>query len=105
MADNFFTGGTMPSDDLLLYFNAGNELAIDNHWIVNGSHYGKTCDEWLARQDRNIDSVRRVLAATYGEGQDLKWHVFWRLFFLACSECFWYNGVCSITSSHPHTIL
>ena len=28
---------------------------------------------------------------TYGDGQGLKWMVYWRLFYLACSELFNYN--------------
>jgi hypothetical protein len=40
MTDNFFTGGTLPSDSLLLYFN--KNFGIEEHWIVNGSHYQKT---------------------------------------------------------------
>lgn len=30
--------------------------------------------------------------ATYGKGQGLRWLVYWRLFYLACSELFAYNG-------------
>ena len=90
MAQTFFTGGTMPSDSLLLYFQ--RELSVVGHWRGNGSHYSKTCEAWLQRLDRNIDKLRPLLKETYGSSADTKWYVNWRLFFLACSEMFRYDG-------------
>mmetsp|Transcript_121968 Transcript_121968/g.350468 ORF Transcript_121968/g.350468 Transcript_121968/m.350468 type:complete len:403 (-) Transcript_121968:40-1248(-) len=86
MSDNFFTGGTMPSDDLLLYF--ANDFSIQNHWRVNGTNYEKTSNGWLAYLDKSWRSgeLKPVLAEAYGEGKEREWYVNWRLFFLACAE-------------------
>mmetsp|Transcript_670 Transcript_670/g.1600 ORF Transcript_670/g.1600 Transcript_670/m.1600 type:complete len:405 (-) Transcript_670:370-1584(-) len=91
MSDNFFTGGTMPSDDLLLYF--ANEFSIANHWRVNGQNYEKTSNGWLAYLDKSWKSgeLKPVLAEAYGEGKEYEWYVNWRLFFLACAELWGYD--------------
>ena len=90
MTDNFFTGGTLPSDSLLLYFQ--DHLHIQNHWRVNGTHYSKTLEAWLALMDSRKEQVMPVLAKAYGEADALKWFVNWRLFFIGCSEFFALSG-------------
>lgn len=86
MSDNFFTGGTMPSDDLLLYF--AKDFYVLNHWRVNGTHYEKTSNAWLKTMDVNWKKgvLQPVLAQAYGDGKEREWYVNWRLFFLACAE-------------------
>lgn len=90
MTDNFFSGGTLPSHDLLLYFQ--RDLQLEQHWFVNGTHYQKTQEAWLRRMDSQKSVIMPILAETYGAEQALKWFVNWRLFFLTCSEFF---GICN----------
>jgi len=84
MAQTFFAGGTMPSDDLLLHFQ--RDLALVDHWCVDGGHYARTLRAWLDKLDRNVEEVRQIMAATYGPENETRWLVNWRLFFLVCSE-------------------
>ena len=98
MARYFFTGGMMPSDDLLLHFQ--RDLRIESHWLVDGSHYQRTAEDWLANMDRQQDALLPVLAATYGEEQTRRWWVYWRVFFMSCAELFGYRGGSEWLVSH-----
>ena len=88
MARYFFTGGIMPSDDLLLYFQ--RDLAIAEHWQVDGRHYQRTSEHWLQNMDRNRARIEPMLAQTYGASQVKRWWVYWRVFFMACAELWGY---------------
>ena len=90
MGRYFFTGGLMPSADTLLHFQ--QRLAIEQRWLLPGSHYQKTANHWLANQDANETEVLQVLAAAYGEAEARRWHQRWRIFWMACAELFGYDG-------------
>ncbi|HVS91128.1 MAG TPA: cyclopropane-fatty-acyl-phospholipid synthase family protein [Mucilaginibacter sp.] len=89
MSKYFFTGGIMPSDDLLFYFN--DHLAVEKHWHVSGSHYAKTSEAWLKNMDAHKAEIIPLFEETYGKAQTLKWWVYWRIFFMACAELWNYN--------------
>lgn len=86
MARYFFTGGTMPSQDLLHYFN--DHLTIENQWAVSGEHYQKTLESWLKIMDQKKDELYPILESTYGAENAEKWWNYWRLFFISSAEFF-----------------
>lgn len=90
MSKYFFTGGIMPSDDLLFYFN--DDLVVENHWQVNGTHYAKTSEAWLANMDAHKNEIMLLFEQTYGKDQAVKWWVYWRLFYMACAELWNFNN-------------
>lgn len=79
----FFTGGVMPSDDLLLHF--AQDVHIRDHWQVSGEHYARTARAWLHNLDANRDNALHVLKRHYGD-QASRWFNRWRIFFMACEE-------------------
>ncbi len=89
MSKYFFTGGIMPSNHLLFYFN--DDLRVDQMWVVNGMHYSKTSEAWLSNMDAHKKEIMPVFEQTYGKDDAVKWWVYWRLFYLSCAELFGYD--------------
>ena len=85
MARQFFTGGMMPSADLLPGFD-GDLRLVQRLAASTGTHYARTAEAWLERPARR---TRTPIAGRFGAagvpGQ-------WRVFFLACAELFGYRG-------------
>ncbi len=98
MARTFFSGGTMPSDHLLLYFQ--EHLTLRQHWRINGNHYRRTLRAWLDRLDAHRKTVEPILKETYGPREAARWRIYWRLFFMACEETFALGGGNEYIVSH-----
>jgi cyclopropane-fatty-acyl-phospholipid synthase len=89
MGKHFFSGGIMPSDDLLLHLQ--RDLVLRDHWRVNGRHYARTIDSWLSQLDASRDTILEILSRAHGPEQGALQLNRWRMFFLACSELFAYR--------------
>jgi len=90
MSKYFFTGGIMPSDHLLLYFQ--KDVRIEEHWRVSGVHYQKTSEAWLRKMDENRFDLMPLFEKTYGKTEAAKWWVYWRVFFMSCAELWGFRG-------------
>jgi cyclopropane-fatty-acyl-phospholipid synthase len=89
MSKYFFTGGIMPSAELLP--TAAETLQEEARWTVNGKHYSRTLEAWLAQQDANAEAVLAIFRECYSAKEAKLWAQRWRIFYMACSELFAYN--------------
>ena len=90
MGRHFFTGGIMPSDDLLLHFQ--RDLVLEDHWSLSGTHYARTLEDWLVRCDARRGELLPLLQADLGKAKGNLQFQRWRMFFMACAELFAYRG-------------
>ncbi|RTL52499.1 MAG: class I SAM-dependent methyltransferase [Bradyrhizobiaceae bacterium] len=89
IAQHFFTGGIMPSQQLIKQFS--DLFAVRQEWQWSGQHYAKTAGDWLANYDRNSAEIFDVLRRVYDSDARL-WQRRWRLFFLATRGLFGHAG-------------
>ncbi len=89
MTRYFFSGGTMPSEALLLHFQ--DDLRIRDQWWVGGRHYERTSNHWLESLDANRAACLRVLEEGYGKAEAPVWLQRWRMFYMAVAELFGYD--------------
>jgi cyclopropane-fatty-acyl-phospholipid synthase len=81
MAQQFFSGGTMPSHDLLLHEQ--RDLVLVDDWWMNGTHYARTLQAWLDLLDANRDACLHALAGGDDPAPPELQLSRWRLFLLA----------------------
>ena len=89
MSKYFLTGGIMPSAELLP--TAAETLEEEARWTINGTHYSRTLEAWLLKQDQHSDQVLETFRQCYGAKDAKLWAQRWRIFYMACSELFAYN--------------
>lgn len=87
---NFFSGGMMPSEDLLLHFQ--KEVTLERRWCVNGLHYWRTCEQWLRNLDAHKFELTNLFARLHGQQSAAILLQRWRIFFMACAELFRYRS-------------
>jgi cyclopropane-fatty-acyl-phospholipid synthase len=98
MARYFFSGGVMPSDDLLP--RVASDLELLDHWRLSGRHYERTLNAWLERLDQNRSQVMPILEATYGAADASAWFHRWRVFFMASAQLWGFRGGEEFLVSH-----
>lgn len=90
MSQHFFSGGMMPSHDLLDHLDTPFE--VDERWAVSGEHYARTSEDWAKNTDRHRAKIIELFEQAYGKGQGRRWMHRWRIFFLSCAELFGWDG-------------
>ncbi len=88
MAQYFFTGGVMPSHDLIRQFP--DLFTVEAEWRWDGTHYARTLLDWLGNYDRYESEIDPIFRSVYGAEARL-WKRRWRLFFLGSAGLFGYR--------------
>ena len=86
MSKHFFSGGTMPADELFL--RIAGPLELESRWRWSGQHYAKTSECWLENLDRTKSEVLPIFEKEMSPDEAIRMFHRWRIFFLACAETF-----------------
>lgn len=91
MAENFFTGGIMPSFDV--FDRVESPMNLVQAWWINGQHYERTLNSWLEKLDQRRAFVEKLFMDHYGESQSAARRRIqkWRMFFMASAELFGFD--------------
>jgi cyclopropane-fatty-acyl-phospholipid synthase len=90
-AERFFTGGVMPSHDLMFRFQ--DDMAVRDSWIVSGTHYARTLQEWLKLLDAKRDEALAILERDGRTPKEARAMLGgWRLFLLSTDKIWGYRG-------------
>jgi cyclopropane-fatty-acyl-phospholipid synthase len=90
-AARFFTGGLMPSHELIAHFPG--EMALVEEWVVPGTHYARTLAAWLARLDAASEQALGALRRSgRSEREARRLLATWRLFFISTEVIWRYRG-------------
>lgn len=90
MSREFFSGGIMPADTLLLRHQ--EHLRLEDHWRVDGAHYQRTAEAWLQNLDVHRAEILDLFRRTYGPDQAAARFHRWRVFVMAYAELWGWRG-------------
>jgi cyclopropane-fatty-acyl-phospholipid synthase len=90
MGRHFFTGGMMPSHDLLP--RVAGPLSLEEDWVVPGTHYARTSEAWHENLLRNVEAATAALTGPLSPEEARVQVRRWQMFFLACAELFGFDG-------------
>ncbi len=89
-AERFFTAGLMPSHELFSFFQ--EDLVLADRWVVPGTHYARTLQEWLKRLDADPERALTILGEGRPRAEAKTLLGGWRLFLLSTDELWGYKG-------------
>ena len=90
MSKHFFSGGTMPADELFLRISGSLEL--EHRWRWSGKHYAQTSEDWVANIDQHREEILKLFHQDLSMAEAHRTFHRWRIFFLACAETFGFSN-------------